>query len=470
MNPFLALAFAVALGAGAPNPDSRPAAAKAADSGPKLMYTTYFYTAGEAVVHGYQPDTKVRIVSMDKRGTVWEGTVKEGETQTIRTGKGVFGFLSDKKAAILVGTPSSCNAVGYFLKDEEGLYRSKRFFTQLPVGISNGDARVLVWAYDTASVTVADRTADKPLKSANLQAGTYLELDSTALGSLSGHVLEIKSEGSKVGVQVYYDEGFIVPADLGLGAGRSFYTYVGAITEGVNDLDLLAQVADANVTVKDVKTGEKIFGGLVKKGTVKALTMKRRYVHVTSDVTISVAVAAFEHYKAGYAEHHFGTGLEGVGIETEFLITTPGELWLFSYFDGNKVEVTDAQTGKQVFTGELKSGAVRGLEPGYGLFRVKSTMGLSVMGGSAACGADYSPAAGMFAVDEALFEVIAQIRAERQAEASKNGVVLSEKDLAAPMTAQEAVRASSAVKAKTGRSNMSADEINQRAAEIQAKH
>ena len=35
----------------------------------KPMYTTYFYTAREAVIHGYEADTKVRVVSLEKRGT-----------------------------------------------------------------------------------------------------------------------------------------------------------------------------------------------------------------------------------------------------------------------------------------------------------------------------------------------------------------------------------------------------------------
>src|SRR5437868_7755431 len=59
------------------------------------MYTTYFYTAAEAVVHGYEKDTQVRIVSLAdpatqrKAGTIWQGTVGVGETKLIPTGAGV---------------------------------------------------------------------------------------------------------------------------------------------------------------------------------------------------------------------------------------------------------------------------------------------------------------------------------------------------------------------------------------------
>lgn len=34
----------------------------------KPLYTTYFYTAAEAVVHGYEKDTSVRIVSLEHKG------------------------------------------------------------------------------------------------------------------------------------------------------------------------------------------------------------------------------------------------------------------------------------------------------------------------------------------------------------------------------------------------------------------
>src|SRR5688572_30798804 len=99
----LAVALAVSGATNVKDPQKAPVAPPKSAL-PSLMYTTYFYTAAEAVVHGYAADTKVRIVSLERNGTIWEGTVGIGETKTVQTGKGVFGFLSDKKASILVGT------------------------------------------------------------------------------------------------------------------------------------------------------------------------------------------------------------------------------------------------------------------------------------------------------------------------------------------------------------------------------
>ena len=113
-----------------------PKTKNGAFKGSKLMYTTYFYTATEAIVHGYEQDTNVRIVSLEQNRTVWTGKVGPGETKLVPTGKGVFGFLSDKKASLLVGTPSSCTVVGYWLRDEDGTQVADHFLrSDSPIGL-----------------------------------------------------------------------------------------------------------------------------------------------------------------------------------------------------------------------------------------------------------------------------------------------------------------------------------------------
>ena len=63
--------------------------------------------------------------------------------------------------------------------------------------------------------------------------------------------------------------------------------------------------------------------------SIKTLNLSQKHVKIESNVEISVLVAPYEHYQGGYAEHHFGVGGEGTGIENEFLLTTPSELWIF---------------------------------------------------------------------------------------------------------------------------------------------
>ena len=413
----------------------------------KLLYTTYFYTAAEAIVHGYEQDTHVRIVSLQHNATVWEGKVGPGETALVKTGQGVFGFLSDKKASILVGTPSSCTAVGYFVKNRDGSFRSDQFYAELPSSISAGGAKMLVWAWEDVDFTIRDVGTKQVVHSGGLKAGHYFEMTSQQLSALSSHVLEFKANKPAIEIEVYYDEGFIVPSEDGRGSGKTFYTYVGDITEGQNDLLLMSYNVSAKAKVVDLTTQEVIFNGVVPKGGIVPLTMARRYVKVTSDVEISTMVAAYKHYTGVYAEHHFSMGAEGTGIEHDFLTNTSQELWIFSYYSGNDITVTNATDGKEVWKGKLEAGQVKGLTPGFGFYRVRSSKGTSVMGGASACGGEYSPAAGMFAVDESLFKVMKEIQADRVEEAQKQHRVITKQELDAPLSNAEVQKAQRYLKA-----------------------
>lgn len=437
----LALAILLSLFAA----DVRAGAPPAKPAGNQLMYTTYFYTAAEAIVHGYEKDTNVRIVSLEHNATVWTGKVGPGETALVRTGQGVFGFLADKKASILVGTPSSCTAVGYFVKNRDGSFRSDQFYAQLPSSVSAAGAKVLLFAWDDLSYDISDVATKHSLHKGLLKAGRYFEMDSKELAGLSSHVLEFKADKPAIEVEVYYDEGFVVPSQDGRGSGKAFMTYLGDITNGENDLLLMAYNSNAKATVDDLVTGKTIWSGAVPKGGLIPITMINRHVKVTSDVEISVAVAAYKHYKGIYAEHHFSMGAEGTGIDHDFLTNTSQELWIFSYFKGADVEVINEETGARVWKGTLNAGQVQGLTPGFGYYRVRSSRGVSVMGGASACGGEYSPAAGMFAVDEALFRVMKQIQTERMQQAQAQHRTLSDQELKAPLSADEMRRAEKAL-------------------------
>lgn len=404
---------------------------------PQRLHTTYFYTAGEAVVQGYEADTHVRIIKLTgKKGTIWEGVVHRGDAKVVTTGQGAFGFLSDKKAAILVGTPQSCTCVGYFGKDETGAFRSNHMYLQTPPASSYGKEKVVVWAMEDSELEVRVPRKEKLLTKATLKAGEFVVL-AEQLNATAGSTLEIHASKGTFTAQVYWDEGFTVPSDEGTAGGRSFHTYVGTITEGVNDLNVLAPRVDTQVVVTDLQSKKVLFRGVVKGGSAKTLTLADKYVRVEAEHSVNVVVAALTHYKTGYAEHHFAAGLEGRQIDNDFLATTSGELWVFSYYDGNQVTVKDTATGKVTFSGTLKAGEVKGLTPGHGLFTVHGSFGLSVMGGASACGADYSPAGGMFAVDDAVFEVVATIRDERVRDAAAQGRTLTDAELKAPVTEKE---------------------------------
>jgi hypothetical protein len=215
----------------------------------ELTYTTYFYTPAEAIIHGFENDTKVRIISMEQKGTIYEGRIDRMQTKLIPTGKGVFSFIANKKASILVGTPTSCAVVGYWLRDPDGNFRAKELFAQTPSSHTNfADSRIVVWAWEDVKVDIVDQTAKKTLADGvAIKAGKYYELHGAALNGVDSHVLSFQANKKAISVQVYYDEGFTVPSENGTGAGRLFYTYVGTITEGVNDLSMISYYVTAKV-------------------------------------------------------------------------------------------------------------------------------------------------------------------------------------------------------------------------------
>ncbi len=425
-----------------------PAAKPSATAGDRLMFTTYFYTASEAIVHGYAPDTEVRIISLERGGTVWQGKVNDGEVKRVPTGAGVFSFVSDKKAAILVGTPSTCAVAGYWTRDRDGSFRSERLLTYLPSATYKDDERVIVWAWEDADVIITDTTSDKVIFKGPIKGGGYHEIRTPALQSLNSHTLDIRTTNNKksLSVQVYYDQGFFVPASDGRAAGRLMRTYVGTITEGKNDLVLYAYGVDAKVKVRDINKRSVIWEGTVAADKPHTLTLAGVHVEITSDVEISASVAPYKHYSGPYQEHHYAAGQEGTGIESNLLLTTPLHLWMFSYYDDNPITVTDANTGKIAWEGKVSRDKPLSLAPGQGLYRVKSGKAISAMGGTGTCGAEYSPAGGMFKVDEALMAEVKQIKEERAEAAAAKGQTLSAAELAAPLSKDEKQRVAKRVK------------------------
>ncbi|MDH5491851.1 MAG: hypothetical protein OEY14_07850 [Myxococcales bacterium] len=427
-----------------------------------MRYTTYFYTAAEAVVHGYHDDTDVRIVSMATGEPVWTGRIDAGETELVPTGAGTYRFISDKKATILVGTPSSCTMVGYWARDEEGSFRSDHFFVQLPLQPNGAEDQVAFWAWEPTTLTVRDRGTGRTLFSGPLPACGRHVFDAETVAGLGASVLEVRASSAAVSVQVYFDQGFAIPAADGRGAGREFLTAIGTIGGlGSNELVLMSQGADARVTVRDLDSQQLVFEGRIEAGTAHTIPNQRlRYLHIRADQEITAMVAPASSH--GYAEHHYAAGLEGTGIDRDFLLPTPGQVWLFSYFDRNEITIEDAASGELAWRGTLDAGQAHAVRRPSGLLRVRGSAALSVMGGDQACGAEFSPAGRLFQVDEALLRAVVEIRRERRQQAAARGQRLSEAEAAAPLTAAERQEAARRVRRATGSSVLDAAAVEER--------
>lgn len=463
----------VALVVPGPEPADRqvpitPAPTPPAEPG-RMMYTTYFYTAGEAVIQGYERDTHARVFVLGTNEPIYAGTVGEGESVLVPTGAGVFGFVSDKKAAILVGTPSSCAVVGYWGRDREGSFVSSRHLVRLPSTSHYDDDRVLVWATEQSHVVIRDQTTGHTIWEGDLPARGRYEIPHARLTELGSHTLDVRSNAASVLVQVYYDEGFTVPSLNGRAVGREFLTYVGRTTEGQNDLVLTSYHGDARVRVTDLTTERVLFTGTVREAAVHAMTLQQTFVRVESDREIAVSVVPYAHYAGAYAEHHFSSGAEGTGIDTEFIVTSPNDLWIFSYFGNNEITVESMTTHERIFRGTLAAGGSHGLSPGHGLYRVRATRGASVMGGAQSCGGEYSPAGRLFAVDDAVMQAVTRVLEQRREQAAARGVTLTPEAAAAPLTTQEMQQVTGEVQRATRSRAYDAAAVQERVEAVRAR-
>lgn len=323
---------------------------------------------------------------------------------------------------------------------------------------------MILWSWDDTAVSVYDRTSQREIFKGRLQQNGYHTLDSNILRALSSHLLEFRADKPALSVQIYYDEGFFVPADNGRASGRFFQTFVGSITNGANDLTLINQHGNdhVKVSVTDLQSEALVWHGRIAPGRSHTLTLSDRYLRVTSDEDISVSVAPIKHYRGLYAEHHFSAGRDGAGIDTDHYLTTTHELWLFSYYDHNRIRVIDVATGKQIYRGKLGAGQAAAIHPGQGIYRVYAEKGISTMGGGAVCGAEYSPAGSLFAIDEALLKVVMQIKAQRRQQAISRGHTLSNTELNAPLRGDELRRAVRAVKASPVNATLTPSEAAER--------
>jgi len=84
------------------------------------------------------------------------------------------------------------------------------------------------------------------------------------------------------------------------------------------------------------------------------------------------------------------------------------------------------------------------------------------MGGAMSCGAEFSPASGLFQVAEALFEVVQQIREQRIEAARKQGTELDAAAVNAPLSEAEAQQANEYIQSKTKRRTYSNEEVQDR--------
>ena len=352
-------------------------------------YVSTLYTNYDIILIGWTDGTKIIVQDAETNVILWDGTLDKGNYELISPGEGVYKVGSDEKISIIAGSPESCTVVGYYARNKDGLAAGTEFYTYIPPTALRGGEHLDVFAYqDGTTVTIENAQTGAVLLTKTLNKGEW----ATLTGNL-GELLFISSD-KKVSVLTYFDEGYYVPTESGLFTGNEFFTFVGDITNGVNDINIVAYQDVTSASIKNAETGATIWSGSLDKGKIHSETLTNVYVHVESNKPVSVAVIPFKHYTAGYHEHHFVPDMNGGGVGTEFYVPSRdgGQLWIFSYHDNNHIEVYK-ETGELYWEGDLDVGGWYDVAPEYGIYHVISDEPTSILSGYGYCGASFVPLA-----------------------------------------------------------------------------
>lgn len=159
----------------------------------------------------------------------------------------------------------------------------------------------------------------------------------------------------------------------------------------------MASYSDNNqVSIVDTTTGEEIWSGILNYGEAKVLTYEEgtdTYFTIKSSDTVTVCVQPWFGKTTSYSQGVYVMDKEGVGLGKEFIATSlnKGNLYALSYKDDTKVDIYNSSTGEFVNSYELKAGEYVDINPGNGLWLVKSNKEISMYSGYGTASAGFTP-------------------------------------------------------------------------------
>ena len=351
-------------------------------------FYSLIFTLNDIILFGYEDGTNISVYD-EKENLKWEGTLNKGEQKTIKVNKGIYKAKSNNKFAILSGDPVTNRVSGYYAMDKEGYGASTELYTWIPVLYSS--CSFIVFAMeDNTDVKVCENDTGNVIWEGTLNKGEHWS-DKT----LSGKFVHITAN-KKVSALTDYDQSYYAPSVNGNWSGTEFYTHVGDTGSWTHELTVASYKDNNKVTITNTVTGEEIWSGILDYGQAKVLTYSYgtdTYFTIKSEETVTVCVQPWLEKTSSYNQGVYVMDKDGIGLGTEFIATslTNGELNVLSYKDGTNVEIYDSRTGEFINSYKLNAGEYRNINPGNGLWLIKSNKNISIYSGYGTASAGFTP-------------------------------------------------------------------------------
>lgn len=324
-------------------------------SAPYTGYLSYFYTFDEAILFSYSDGTYF-VVKNSTGSTVWDGTLERGNQMRLTPGKGIYSVKASQPYTILAGAAETQNVVGYYAMDVNGKGTSKDSYTYIPPPNSlYPGSKFTIFAYvNSTAVTITDVSTGATLWQGKLNQSQHFSQD-LSNATWQNKYVHIQST-YPVSTLCYLDQGFIVPSSTGLFTGTIFYTFVGNITNGNNDLNVIGYSNDTWVTISNTESKALIWNGTLNRGeTHSEVFASQAYLTVSSNQSIAVTVDPYQTWPVMYQAALYATDFNGTFIGKQFFTTARGGgyLYVFAYDDSTYVTVTDQAANSLIWNGTL---------------------------------------------------------------------------------------------------------------------
>ncbi|MDR0373523.1 MAG: hypothetical protein LBI79_08220 [Nitrososphaerota archaeon] len=353
-----------------------------------FKYNSMIFTIADIIIFGYEDNTDLFVY--DSAGqVVWQGTLNQGQSQSLRVAQGVYKVSGNEKFTVLSGDPIAQGVVGFYSMDKNGYGAGQELYTYVP--ILYGSCRFAVFAFeDNTDVLVKNTLTNTPIWEGTLNKGEHW----AHAGLASTWITVLAS--SDVSALTCYDQSYYVPSTNKLWSGVEFYTYVGNTVNWPHDLTVISAYDDNYVKIYDSDTNAIIWEGVLQKDEFyvqRYPSGANKFVTINCDKVSVVSVQPWVSQTTNYHQGTYVPDVKGSGIGREFYATslTGGYVYILGYTDNTKVSIYNLQTGDHIRDYVVDKDKYVNINPGNGIWKVVSNNAISIYSGFGEANAGFAP-------------------------------------------------------------------------------